>query len=79
MITMLKEEGKLDYDQPVQKYLPTFPYTNINVRHLLNHTSGLPDYMDLMMNTWDKAKIANNDLRYPVEKSRGNNLKYSEL
>jgi dCTP diphosphatase len=26
-----------------------------------------------------QAKIAHNDLRYPVEKSRGNNLKYSEL
>jgi dCTP diphosphatase len=26
-----------------------------------------------------QAKIANNDIRYPVEKSRGNNLKYSEL
>ncbi len=25
------------------------------------------------------AKIANNDLRYPVEKARGNNLKYSEF
>src|SRR6478736_9107798 len=24
-------------------------------------------------------KIAHNDVRYPVEKSRGNNLKYSEL
>lgn len=24
-------------------------------------------------------KIARNDVRYPVEKSRGNNLKYSEL
>jgi NTP pyrophosphatase (non-canonical NTP hydrolase) len=26
-----------------------------------------------------QAKIARNDIRYPVEKSRGNNLKYSEL
>ncbi len=25
------------------------------------------------------AKIAHNQVRYPVEKSRGNNLKYSEL
>lgn len=25
------------------------------------------------------AKIAHNEIRYPVEKSRGNNLKYSEL
>jgi len=26
-----------------------------------------------------QAKIARNDIRYPVEKSKGNNLKYSEL
>lgn len=26
-----------------------------------------------------QEKIARNDVRYPVEKSRGNNLKYSEL
>ena len=26
-----------------------------------------------------QTKIAHNDVRYPVEKSRGNNLKYSEL
>jgi NTP pyrophosphatase (non-canonical NTP hydrolase) len=26
-----------------------------------------------------QAKIARNEVRYPVEKSRGNNLKYSEL
>ena len=26
-----------------------------------------------------QAKIARNDVRYPVDKSRGNNLKYSEL
>ncbi len=26
-----------------------------------------------------QEKIAYNDIRYPVEKSRGNNLKYSEL
>ena len=26
-----------------------------------------------------QAKIARNDVRYPVEKSRGNNLKYNQL
>jgi dCTP diphosphatase len=26
-----------------------------------------------------QAKLAYNDIRYPVEKSRGNNLKYTEL
>jgi N-acyl-D-aspartate/D-glutamate deacylase/CubicO group peptidase (beta-lactamase class C family) len=44
---MLKEENKLQYDDPVQKHLAGFPYPNITVRHLLNHTSGLPEYFDL--------------------------------
>jgi N-acyl-D-aspartate/D-glutamate deacylase/CubicO group peptidase (beta-lactamase class C family) len=44
---MLKEENKLQYDDPVQKHLVGFPYPNITVRHLLNHTSGLPEYFDL--------------------------------
>ncbi len=36
---------------------------------------------NLGMNLGDvmQAKIARNEVRYPVEKSRGNNLKYSEL
>ncbi len=44
---LLKEENKLQYDDPVQKYLPSFPYPNIVVRQLLTHTSGLPEYFDL--------------------------------
>lgn len=49
MIMMLKEKGKLAYDDPVQKYLPTFPYPDITIRHLLNQTSGLPEYFDIAM------------------------------
>jgi N-acyl-D-aspartate/D-glutamate deacylase len=44
---MLKEQGKLQYDDAVQKHLPTFPYPAITLRHLLNHTSGLPEYFDV--------------------------------
>jgi N-acyl-D-aspartate/D-glutamate deacylase/CubicO group peptidase (beta-lactamase class C family) len=47
MIMMLKEQGKLQYDDPVQKYLSSFPYNNITIRHLMNHTSGLPEYFDI--------------------------------
>src|SRR5579863_311380 len=32
MAMILKEQGKLQFDDPVQKYLPTFPYSNITVR-----------------------------------------------
>jgi N-acyl-D-aspartate/D-glutamate deacylase/CubicO group peptidase (beta-lactamase class C family) len=47
MTMMLKEQGKLNYDDAVQKYLPLFPYPNITVRHLMNQTSGLPEYFDI--------------------------------
>ncbi|MBS1487630.1 MAG: beta-lactamase family protein [Bacteroidetes bacterium] len=61
LIAMLSEEGKLHYDDAIKKYLPGLPYPNITIRHLLNHTSGLPDYQKLMDEKWDKSKVANND------------------
>jgi len=47
MIMKLQEQGKLNYDDLVQKYLPIFPYANITIRHLMNQTSGLPEYFDI--------------------------------
>lgn len=47
MIMMLKEQGKLNYDDLVQNHLPIFPYNNITIRQLLNQTSGLPEYFDI--------------------------------
>ena len=47
MIMILKEQGKLSYDDPVQKHLPLFPYPTITIRHLMNQTSGLPEYFDI--------------------------------
>ncbi len=49
MIMVLKEHGKLNYDDPVNKYLPTFPYNNISIRNLLNHTSGISEYSELSL------------------------------
>ncbi|MGC4037739.1 MAG: serine hydrolase [Chitinophagaceae bacterium] len=48
MIMLLKEQGKLKYDDPVQQYLPEFPYPSVTIRHLLTHTSGLPEYFDFV-------------------------------
>jgi N-acyl-D-amino-acid deacylase len=47
MIMMLKEQGKLTYDDFVQKHLSIFPYDNITIRHLMNQNSGLPEYFDI--------------------------------
>ena len=40
------EEGKIGLDDPVGKYIPGVPesWGPITIRHLLTHTSGIPDY-----------------------------------
>jgi CubicO group peptidase (beta-lactamase class C family) len=49
-VMLLVHDGKLRYDQPLTEIFPDFPpYARaITVRHLLTHTSGLPDYEDVM-------------------------------
>ena len=47
-ILLLEHDGRLHLDDPVQRWLPALPQSNITLRHLLTHTSGLLDYEDLM-------------------------------
>lgn len=60
IVMMLKEKSKLNYDDLIEQYL-SLPYKNITIRHLLTHTSGLPDYQAVMDAHWDKTKIAGNE------------------
>lgn len=48
-ILLLAEEGKLSLDDDIRTYLPEFPDygTPVTIRHLLHHTSGIPDYLRL--------------------------------
>lgn len=61
VIMMLEEQGALQFDDSVSKYYPELPYPGITIRHLLNHTSGLPDYQAVMDEHWDKTRIAGNE------------------
>jgi CubicO group peptidase (beta-lactamase class C family) len=47
-ILYLHQQKYLNIDDPVQHYLPSFPYPKITLRMLLNHRSGLPDYLHWM-------------------------------
>ena len=49
-VMLLVHDGKLRYDQTLAEIFPAFPaYARaITIRHLLTHTSGLPDYEDAM-------------------------------
>lgn len=57
-IMQLVEQGMMNLDDPVIKYLPYFHladerYRAITIRQMLNHTSGMPDVQDY---EWDKSQ-----------------------
>ena len=49
-VVLLAQDGKLSLDDEIQKFLPEIPrYTRpITLRHLLHHTSGIRDYIDIL-------------------------------
>ena len=48
-VLLLEQDGKLDIDDEVRKYVPELPHygPTITIRHLMQHTSGLRDYLAL--------------------------------
>lgn len=48
LVMTLVEEGKLGLEDPITKYFTDAPesWRGIRVRHLLTHTSGIPDYTE---------------------------------
>ena len=43
-VMLLVREGKLGLDDEYAKYVPEYPYAGVTIRHLLTHTSGMPDF-----------------------------------
>jgi CubicO group peptidase (beta-lactamase class C family) len=54
-IMQLKEKNLLNYDDPIYKHIPGFPYdSSLTIRSLLTHRSGLSDYAYNMDKIYDK-------------------------
>jgi CubicO group peptidase (beta-lactamase class C family) len=48
VVLRLMEQGKLNLDDDIRKYLPKFPYENITIKNLLTQRSGLANYVHFM-------------------------------
>lgn len=59
-VVLLEEKGMLGYEDKVERWIPGFPYEGVTIRHLLNHTSGLPEYIECFFVNWDKSRVAVN-------------------
>ena len=45
-VMLLRRRGLLSLEDEITKFFPEIPYKGVTIQHLLNHTGGLPDYMD---------------------------------
>ena len=76
---LLVEDGRLELDAPVSRYLPEFSggrRDDVRVRHLLTHTSGLP----AGAGTWGAPEAARVRLiRTPLEAPPGARVEYSDV
>lgn len=60
-VMQLVEQGRIDLDAPVQRYVPDWRGPNkerVTVRHLLTHTSGLPAFRPYDRQTQDPDTLA---------------------
>lgn len=59
-IMLLYERNQIRLTDTVNHYFPNFPYENVTIKNLLNHTSGLPNYFWVAEHKWGKAKAPTN-------------------
>lgn len=71
-VMQLVEQGKIQLDDTIQKYLPQFPYKGITIRQLLSHRSGLSNYMYETEYYWrDSARyMQNTDLLHFIQSQK---------
>ena len=64
-ILQLQQKGKININEPVQKYLTDFPYPSITIKQLLNNTSGLAqeyNLFDTIIKEQPEKIISNQDI-----------------
>ena len=88
-VMLIIRQGLLSPEDEITKFFPEIPYPGVTVRHLLNHTSGIPDYFDdadWFIKIWKEEKrVPGNDeiLRFLLETKAkpyfapGEGLRYS--
>ena len=88
-ILQLQQKGKLNINEPVEKYLPDFPYPNISFKQLLNNTSGLAqeyNLFDTVIKEQPEKIISNQDIipafirfKTPLSFSPGSKWEYNNI
>ena len=81
-VMRLVEQGRLALDEPVTQWIPEFAAGGkeaVTLRHLLTHTSGLPDYLQLWKLEATVEARVQRVLRTPLLDPPGTVFRYSDL
>ncbi|WP_241664843.1 serine hydrolase domain-containing protein [Seonamhaeicola maritimus] len=84
-IMLLNERNQIKLSDTVTAYFPRFPYKQVTIRSLLNHTAGLPNYFWVAEHKWrSKEAPTNSEMMALLESSNvqryfkpGRNFDYS--
>ncbi len=71
-IMQLVREGKLKLSDTINQFFDSWPYPAITIDHLLSHTSGIPEYMNLADNYWKDSMgyFSNTDITLLFQKAK---------
>jgi len=59
-IMLLYERNQIRLTDTINAYFPDFPYKNVTIENLLNHTAGLPSYFWIAEHKWQQEKAPTN-------------------
>jgi len=84
---MLVEEGKVSLEDPISKHLPNLPtaWSQVTVRHLLSHTSGIHDFCEIPNNPCERtggytqAEVIKLMADYPLDFPSGERWEYNNM
>ena len=86
-ILILEQEKKLSTNDFVSDYLTDFPYKEVQIKHLMSHTSGLPNFVKSMWQDLDTTKVNGNmemfemfaSKKYPLQWKPGEKWEYCDI
>ena len=83
-VLQLCAKGKINLDDTITHYFPNLPYKEVTIRHLLTHTTGIPEYFKFKYTLYGSVAFVDNDLllqvlerqKYPKTFQTGTKFEY---
>ncbi|MGZ9583154.1 serine hydrolase domain-containing protein [Paenibacillus marinisediminis] len=78
-VLSLASDGTIQLDDPISMHIKEFPHQGVRVRHLLQHTSGLPADLPFQPRPTSDRQVMLDIMRTSLEADIGSRVKYSDL